>query len=39
MMADIGSIINEDEFFADTIDTPKEGDESHRKRESFEGCN
>lgn len=39
MMADIESIINEDEFFADTIDTPKKGDESHRKRESFEGCN
>ena len=39
MMADIESIINEDEFFANTVDTPKEDDESHRKLESFEECN
>ena len=27
------SILNDDEFFGDTVDTPKEGIEQHRKRE------
>ena len=39
MMTDVESILNEDEFFADTVDTPKEGVKQHKKRECFEGCN
>ena len=34
MVADVDSILNDDEFFADTIDRPKEGVEQHKKR----GC-
>ena len=33
MMADIERILNEDEFFAETIDTPEVGGEQHRKQE------
>ena len=33
MMADVESILNDEEFFGDTVDTPKEGVEQHRKRE------
>ena len=29
----VGSILNDDDFFGDTVDTPKEGIEQHRKRE------
>ena len=29
------SILNDNEFFGDTVDTPKEGIEQHRKREYF----
>ena len=32
-MADAVKILNNDEFFGDFIDTPKEGIEQHRKRE------
>ena len=32
-MADVGNILNDDDFFGDTVDTPKEGIEQHRKRE------
>ena len=32
-MTDVESILNDDEFFADTVDTPKEGIEQHKKRE------
>ena len=32
-MADVENILNDDEFFRDTVDTPKEGIEQHRKRE------
>ena len=37
MMADVESILNEDEFFSDTVDTPKEGVEQHRKRKYLNG--
>ena len=32
-MADAVKIVNNDEFFGDFVDTPKEGIEQHRKRE------
>ena len=32
-MASVGNILNEDEFFADIVDTPKEGIEKHKKQE------
>ena len=32
-MADAVNILNDDDFFGDTVDTPKEGIEQHRKRE------
>ena len=32
-MADIGEILNDDDFFDDVVDTPKEGIEQHKKRE------
>ena len=32
-MADIEKILNDNEFFGDTADTPKEGIEQHKKRE------
>ena len=32
-MADVENILNDDEFFRDTVDTLKEGIEQHRKRE------
>ena len=30
-MADVGDILNDDEFFGDSVDTPKEGIEQHKK--------
>ena len=33
IMADVENILNDDEFFRDTVDTLKEGIEQHRKRE------
>ena len=33
IMADVGDILNDDDFFGDVVDTPKEGIEQHRKRE------
>ena len=33
IMADVENILNDDEFFGDTVDTPNEGIEQHRKRE------
>ena len=33
IMTDVGDIINDDEFFGDIVDTPKEGIEQHIKRE------
>ena len=32
-MADAEKILNNEEYFGDTVDTPKEGVEQHRKRE------
>ena len=32
-MVDVVNILNDDDFFGDTVDTPKEGIEQHRKRE------
>ena len=32
-MTDVENILNDDDFFGDTVDTPKEGIEQHRKRE------
>ena len=32
-MADIENILNDDEFFGDAINTPKEGIQQHRKQE------
>ena len=32
-MADTGEILNDDDFFDDVVDTPKEGIEQHKKRE------
>ena len=34
-MADVGDILNDDEFFGDVVDTPKEGTEQHKKREEL----
>ena len=31
-MADVGDTLNDNEFFADIVDTPKEGIEQHKKR-------
>ena len=33
-MTHVGDILNDDEVFGDVVDTPKEGMEQHRKRES-----
>ena len=32
-MADVENMLNDDDFFGGTVDTPKEGTEQHRKRE------
>ena len=34
-MADIGDILNDDEFFGNVVDTPKEGTEQHQIREEL----
>ena len=34
-MADVGDILNDDEFFGDVVDTPKEGIGQHKKREEL----
>ena len=34
-MADVGDILDDDEFFGDVVDTPKEGIEQHKKREEL----
>ena len=31
IMADVGDILNNDEFFGDILDTPKKGTEQHKK--------
>ena len=32
-MTDVGDILNDDEFFDDIVDTPKEGIEQNKKQE------
>ena len=32
-MADVENILNDDDYLGDTVDTPKQGIEQHRKRE------
>ena len=32
-MTDVENILNDDEFYGDIVDTPKEGIEQHKKRE------
>ena len=32
-MDDVENMLNDDEFFGDSVDTPKEDTEQHRKRE------
>ena len=34
-MADVENILNDDDFFGDIVDTPKEGIEQHKKREEL----
>ena len=34
-MAGVGDILNDDEFFGDVVDTPKEDTEQHKKREEL----
>ena len=36
-MADVENILNDDDFFGDIVDTPKEGIEQHKKRECLKG--
>ena len=36
-MADVENILNDDMFFWDIVDTPKEGIDQHRKRECLKG--
>ena len=37
-MSDVENILNDDEFFGDTVDTPKEGVEQHRKQECLKSA-
>ena len=32
-MADVENILNDDDFFGDTVDTPKDSIEQHKKQE------
>ena len=34
-MADVGDILNDNEYFGDVIDTPREGTELHKKWEEL----
>ena len=34
-MADASDILNDDDFFGDIVDTPKEGIEQHKKQEEL----
>ena len=33
IMADVENILNDNDFFGDTVDTPKDGIEQHKKQE------
>ena len=35
-MADVGDILNDDDFFGDVVDTANKGIEQHKKRECLE---
>ena len=37
-MADVGDILNDNEFFGDVVDTPKEGTEQHKKRKHLKSA-
>lgn len=37
-MIDVENILNNDELFGDTVDTPKKGTEQHRKRDCLKGA-
>ena len=36
-MADVGDILNNNEYFGEVVDTPKEGIEQHKKQECLKG--
>ena len=38
IMADVANILNDEEFFEDTVDTPKENIEQHRKRQCLKSA-
>ena len=38
IMADVGVILNDNEFFGDVVDTPKESIEHHKKQECLKGA-
>ena len=38
IMADVGDILNDNEFFGDVVDTPKEGIEQHKKRKHLKSA-
>ena len=38
IMPDVGDILNDNEFFGDVVDTPKEDIEQHKKRECLKGA-
>ena len=35
IIAIVGDILNDDDFFGDVVDTPKEGTEQHKKRKEL----
>ena len=37
IMASVGDILNDNDFLADIVNTPKEGIEQHKKREELKG--
>ena len=38
IMADVGDILNDNEFFGDVADTPKEGIDQHKKQEELKSA-
>ena len=38
IMSDVENILNDEEFFGDTVNTPKEGVEQHKKRECLKSA-
>ena len=37
-MADVGDILNDNEFFGDVVSTPNEGIEQHKKTRKIKKC-